>query len=107
DGVDKVAFTGSTEVGKLIVKAAAGLRMRALALGGSLSSSGGFPPPKKPEAPEKDSSSFDGFGNHDAVENSGRRSNTESSRFPTVISGLQCEISSVEPQVYQAGGFRN
>ena len=37
------------------------------------------------------SASFDGFANHDAVENSGRRSNTESSRFPTVISGLQCE----------------
>jgi phenylacetaldehyde dehydrogenase len=35
DGVDKVAFTGSTEVGKLIVKAAAGnLKKVSLELGG-------------------------------------------------------------------------
>ena len=84
------------------------LRMRALALGGSLSSSGGFPPPEKPEAPEKDSPSFDGFGNHDAVENSGGAQIPSLSRFPTVISGLQvysAKISSVETQGTRPAAF--
>jgi phenylacetaldehyde dehydrogenase len=86
DGVDKVAFTGSTEVGKLIVKAASGnLKKVSLELGG-----------KSPNVVFADAdlkSAIRGaangiFFNHGQCCNAGSRLYIESSAFDDVVAGV-------------------
>jgi phenylacetaldehyde dehydrogenase len=86
DDVDKVAFTGSTEVGKLIVKAAAGnLKKVSLELGG-----------KSPNVVFSDANIDEAivgaangiFFNHGQCCNAGSRLYIQSSKFDDVVAGV-------------------
>jgi phenylacetaldehyde dehydrogenase len=93
-GVDKIAFTGSTEVGKIIVKAAAGnLKKVTLELGG-----------KSPTVVFKDVGDLDAaiegaanaiFFNHGQCCCAGSRLYAERSVFDRVLEGMQTRAKSI------------
>ncbi len=93
-GVDKVAFTGSTEVGKLIVQASAGnLKKVSLELGG-----------KSPNIIFKDTdlakaipgSAFAIFFNHGQCCNAGSRLYVEQAVFDQVVEGMAEEAKKIK-----------
>jgi phenylacetaldehyde dehydrogenase len=93
-GVDKVAFTGSTEVGKLIVQAAAGnLKKVSLELGG-----------KSPNVIFKDTNletaipgaAFAIFFNHGQCCNAGSRLYIEQEIFDQVVEGVAAEAKKIK-----------
>jgi phenylacetaldehyde dehydrogenase len=94
DGVDKVAFTGSTEVGRLIVKAAAGnLKKVSLELGG-----------KSPNVVYADAD-LEGaiagaangiFFNHGQCCNAGSRLYVQNGIFDDVVSGVAAAAKSIK-----------
>jgi phenylacetaldehyde dehydrogenase len=93
-GVDKVAFTGSTEVGKLIVQAAAGnLKKVSLELGG-----------KSPNVIFKDTNletaipgaAFAIFFNHGQCCNAGSRLYIEQDIFDQVVEGVAAEAKKIK-----------
>jgi phenylacetaldehyde dehydrogenase len=95
DGVDKVAFTGSTEVGKLIVRAAAGnLKKVSLELGG-----------KSPNVVFKDAGDLDAaisgaanaiFFNHGQCCCAGSRLFVERDIFDDVVSGVAAQAQKIK-----------
>jgi len=104
DDVDKVAFTGSTEVGKLIVKAAAGnLKKVTLELGG-----------KSPNVVYADAdleSAIAGaangiFFNHGQCCNAGSRLYVQKGVFDDVVAGVADALPGLRPQRRRRCGHR-